>query len=186
MFGRKGEGLTTFFGRIIIKCTSRFLEEKLGLMETYYLSKEKLEEIRKEYESLKESRKKTSQEGVPFFLHSEEFDTDFVSFQESLDTLDLKITRLEEILKNFEIVKIPAEKERDKIQIGAIVTVEVNGSEDEFKIVGTLEANPTLGMVSNESPVGKALLGSKTGDEVAVFSPTKTIYKIKRIKYENL
>jgi transcription elongation factor GreA len=50
--------------------------------------------------------------------------------------------------------------------------------------VGTLEANPALGKISNESPVGKALLGHKIGDEVLVSSPAKIAYKIKGIKYE--
>ena len=51
-------------------------------------------------------------------------------------------------------------------------------------IVGTLEANPSLGKISNESPVGKALLGRRVGDEVIISSPIKTVYKIKGIKYE--
>ena len=60
----------------------------------------------------------------------------------------------------------------------------MDGQKDEFVIVGTLEANPALGKISNESPVGKALLGHKIGDEVVVSSPMKTTYKIRNIKYE--
>ena len=55
---------------------------------------------------------------------------------------------------------------------------------DEFVIVGTLEANPALGKISNESPVGRAILGHKVGDAVVVSSPMKITYKIKNIKYE--
>jgi transcription elongation factor GreA len=51
-------------------------------------------------------------------------------------------------------------------------------------IVGTLEANPSEGRISIESPVGKALLGKKVGDEVIITSPIKIVYKIKKIKYE--
>jgi transcription elongation factor GreA len=64
------------------------------------------------------------------------------------------------------------------------VVVEVNGEEDEFQIVGTLEANPLLGKISNESPVGSALMGKKVGDEIIISSPVKTVYKIKKIKYQ--
>ena len=68
--------------------------------------------------------------------------------------------------------------------MGAKVKVEFAGEKDEFMIVGTLEANPDAGRISNESPVGKALLGAKIGDEVMVYSPKKTVYKVKSIKYE--
>ncbi len=54
---------------------------------------------------------------------------------------------------------------------------------DEYEIVGTLEANPALGKISNESPVGRALLGHKVGEEVVVQSPLKIKYKILKIKY---
>ena len=48
----------------------------------------------------------------------------------------------------------------------------------------TLEADPTMGKISNESPVGKALLGHKIGDEILVSSPVGMKYKVKNIKYE--
>jgi len=61
--------------------------------------------------------------------------------------------------------------------------VEVDGQEDEFEIVGSLEANPSIGRISNESPVGKALLGHEVREEIVISSPVKTVYKIKDIKY---
>ena len=70
------------------------------------------------------------------------------------------------------------------IGLGAKVIVEIDHeAKDEFTIVGTLEANPALGNISNESPVGKALLGHKVGEEIIISSPIKTFYKIKKIKY---
>ena len=47
----------------------------------------------------------------------------------------------------------------------------------------TMCANPSLGKISNESPVGKALMGHKVGEEVVISSPIKTVYKIKKIRY---
>ncbi len=64
------------------------------------------------------------------------------------------------------------------------MVVEVGGQIDEFTIVGTLEANPSIGKISNESPVGKSLLNHKIGDEVIIQSAVKTIYKIKARRYE--
>jgi len=49
-----------------------------------------------------------------------------------------------------------------------------------------LEANPSLGKISNESPVGKTLFGHRVGDEILISSPIKTIYKIKKIKYRTV
>ena len=68
--------------------------------------------------------------------------------------------------------------------MGAKVKIDVDGQKDEFLLVGTLEANPALGKISNESPVGRALLGHKVGDEIVVPSPIKITYKVKNIKYE--
>jgi len=62
--------------------------------------------------------------------------------------------------------------------------VEINGKKDEFVITGTLEANPALGKISNESPVGKALLGHKIGDAVEIFFSHKNSIQNKKIKYK--
>ena len=151
--------------------------------EKYYLTRQKLEELRKEYQELRELRKIKSKKGAPSAFHSEELNIEFVSFQEDLGLLDSRIEEIENILNNFELIKPPAKKERDKVHLGAQVTVEVNGKDCEFTIVGTLETDPFSGKISNESPVGKALLGRKVGDEVVISFPTRMLCKIKKIKY---
>ena len=70
--------------------------------------------------------------------------------------------------------------------MGAKVRVEIKGKINEFVIVGSVEANPEQGKISNESPAGKALLGHKVGDEVAIDLPGKLSYKIKGIRYPKL
>ena len=82
------------------------------------------------------------------------------------------------------MIKAPARDKQSIVGLGAKVKIDVDGQRDEFVLVGTLEANPALGKISNESPVGRALLGHKIGDEVVVSSPIKITYKIKDIKYE--
>ena len=151
--------------------------------EKYYLTKEGLKKIEKEYKKLLKLKKQKSRGGAPSVLHSDELSAEFISYREDLDFLDSKIEELQHILKNYELIKSPPKKERNKVHLGAQVKVEVDGQIDEFIIVGTLEANPTLGKISNESPVGKALLGHKVGDEVILSSPVKVVYKIKSIKY---
>ena len=83
--------------------------------------------------------------------------------------IEARIEDIEKILKNAEVV-VEEEVELDKISIGCkvkILDVEEN-EELEYKIVGSTEANSLKGKISNESPVGKALLGAKIGDVVKV------------------
>ncbi len=151
----------------------------------HYLTKEGLKRIKDEYQNLLSvKRAKLKKEDISL-LHSDELNAEFVSFHEDFDILESRIEDLEHILKNFEIIKPPQKKERNEIKIGARVLVEVDGEEDEFTLVGTLEANPLEGKISDESPVGKALLGHKAGETVLINSPVQieTIFKIKKISY---
>jgi len=150
----------------------------------FYLTKQKLEELEQEYKSLIAFEKsKTIGEEAPRVLESEDLNPEFLSFQEDMSFLRSRITELENILNNNEIIKNPPKQNKDTIGLGAKVLVSVNGNKDEFTIMGTLEANPSLGKISNESPVGKALIGHKVGEEIVISSPVKTTYKIKKIKY---
>jgi len=151
----------------------------------FYVTKSKLDEINQEYQELLAlERKKSLEEGTPKIFESEDLNPEFVSFQEDISFLRSRIDELKNIIDNHEIIKNPPKDKRDIVDVGAKVKIEVNGQKDEFMIVGTLEANPTLGKISNESPVGKALIGKRIGDEVVISSPLKTTYKIKNIKYE--
>jgi transcription elongation factor GreA len=151
----------------------------------FYITKGKLQELKKEYEELLDiERKKTLAQEAPKVLESEDLNPEFVSFQEDIGLLRSRIDELKNILEQHELIKSPAKDKQGVIGLGAKVKIDVGGQRDEFVIVGTLEANPILGKISNESPVGRALLGHKIGDEVVVSSPVKITYKIKNIKYE--
>ncbi len=152
---------------------------------TFYITKEKLRELKKDYEELIafEHGKVTDQE-APKILESEDLNPEFVSFQEDMIFLRSRIEELQNILGNYQLIKTPSREKQVFVDLGAKVKIDIGGKKDEFMIVGTLEANPNLGKISNESPVGKALLGHKVGDEIVVSSPIKATYKIKKIKYE--
>lgn len=157
---------------------------KYNMTETiYHLTEQGLKALQKEYEVLQNLRRAKAQEETPQALHSEELDTEFVAYREDMEFLEARIVELEYVLKHVSIIKPPRGEEKKKINLGASVRLAVNGQEDEFLIVGTLEADPNLGKISNESPVGKALLGHKAGDEVAVDSNMKTTYKIIKVNY---
>ncbi|HIT41150.1 MAG TPA: transcription elongation factor GreA [Candidatus Caccovicinus merdipullorum] len=98
--------------------------------------------------------------------------------------IELRIEELEKLLKNAEVV-VEDEVDLDKISIGCRVKVyDMEFDEEmEFKIVGSTEANSLQGRISNESPVGHALLGKKVGDVVEVETQVGAIqYKVMDIQ----
>ena len=101
--------------------------------------------------------------------------------------IEARIEELEKILKNAEVV-VEDEVDLDKNNIGChvkILDVELN-EELEYKIVGSTEANSLKGKISNESPVGKALIGCKVGDTVDVETQAGVIqYKVLEIQRSN-
>lgn len=149
----------------------------------YYLTREGLRRIKKEYDELRQMKLSKTRGEAPVILHSEDVNPEYLALQEDLGLLDIKLTELETILKNAQLIKAPPKTSQEIVGLGATVLVDINGSNDEFTIVGTLEANPAEGKISNESPVGQVLLGKKPGQQVMINSPTKTVYKIKKIKY---
>ena len=151
----------------------------------FYVTKEKLSELKKEHEELVAfERNKTVGEEAPKILESEDVNPEFLSFQEDMDSLRNRINFLEDVFEGHQIIKKPTKEKQAFVDLGAKVKIEASGKSDEFTIVGTLEANPDLGKISNESPVGKALLGRKVGDEIMISAPEKIKYKIKDINYE--
>lgn len=152
----------------------------------FYLTKQGLGKIKKRYQELRKIRKSKVKDEVPQPFHSEEISSEYLLFQEDLNFLESKISRLKRVLRNARLIKLPSKKEQSIINLGAEVLLETrNGQANKFRIVGSLEANPSLGMISDESPLGKTLLGHKIGDEVIVQTSAKTAYKIKKIRYNS-
>ena len=84
--------------------------------------------------------------------------------------LEGRIQELEIILANARVIKETGP--RDVVEVGAKVTIRENGSEQEvYKVVGRAEADPRNGRISNESPLGRALMDHRAGDEVEVKAP---------------
>ena len=98
--------------------------------------------------------------------------------------IEARIEQIEKILKNAEVV-VEEEVDLDKISVGCQVKVldEEYEEEMEFKIVGSSEANSLKGKISNESPVGRALLGKKVGDTITVETQAGELsYKVLEIQ----
>lgn len=101
--------------------------------------------------------------------------------------IEARIEEIEKILKNAEVV-VEDEVDFDKINIGCSVLVYDKEFDEEiqFKIVGSTEANSLQGKISNESPVGQALIGKKVGDEIQVETQAGVMeYKVLKIERAN-
>jgi transcription elongation factor GreA len=86
-----------------------------------------------------------------------------------------RILTLEAMIKNAVIIQQEG-KHRDQVMLGSTVTIVEDGGEPEtYHLVGSAEADPRKGRISNESPLGKALLGRRVGDTVTVSAPAGTL-----------
>ena len=148
------------------------------MSEQTFLTREGLKKLEEELNYLRTVRRAQVAER----LHNAQEDGELIENAEYEDAkneqafLEGKIMSLEAMLSNA--VLISKEKGTDGVvRLGSRVTIkEVGGGKPEsYHLVGAAEANPKDGRISNESPLGKALLGSKMGDEVKVKAPSGTI-----------
>jgi len=153
--------------------------------DTFFLTKQGKARLERELKDLLRLRLAKTQGDSPQILHSEDINPEFLAYQEDLELLQGRINEVENILKHVQIIAPPPKKEQGKVGLGALVKVEIDGQTDEFVIVGTLEANPDIGRISTESPIGRALLGHRKGDKIIVSSPTPVTYKIVGIRYSS-
>jgi transcription elongation factor GreA len=90
-----------------------------------------------------------------------------------------RISEIEHILKHAKLIE---NKASNSVSLGSTVHVELEDGQQQYTIVGSTEANPDKGMISDQSPLGRALLGKKSGENVVVSVPNgKMTYKITKI-----
>jgi len=107
---------------------------------------------------------------------------EYHSAKDDLSALEGRIDELKDILTRVTVVDIKKTGE-EEVSIGSIVHVEQNGREHEFTIVGEWEADPAEKKISHESPLGKALMGKKSGEVVEFEAPAgKVMYTIRKVK----
>ena len=101
---------------------------------------------------------------------------EYDSAREEQGLLESRIAEIEEILQNA--VMIEANKNTDVVALGSTVELK-NGSKVTYKVVGAVEADPLEGKISDESPIGAALMGKKVGDKATISTPKgETTYEI--------
>jgi transcription elongation factor GreA len=147
------------------------------------LTEEGLKKLHEELKVLKEERRKEVieriQEAVSHGDLSE--NADYAQAKEEQAFIEGRIMEIEEMVKHAQI--IAPSQNHNIVSIGSTVGLKVNTKDIKYSIVGANEANPAAGKISNESLVGRALLGAKKGDKVPVETPAgKNIYEIVSIE----
>ena len=152
-------------------------------MDKYYLTKERLEELEKELETLKHQSRL---EVAEHLKRAKEYgdlseNAEYAQAREEQNQVETRIFELEVLLKRAVIIK--KHEGSDTALVGSKVTIKTNGTVREYTIVGSNESKPEEGRISNESPIGKALLGKKVGDSVVITIPSgQTTYQIGKIE----
>jgi transcription elongation factor GreA len=149
----------------------------------FYLTKDGVDKLKSELEQLvKRDRPKVAQElreAKEYGDLSENASWDAAKDHQSF--IEGRISELEHILRNVVVIKAP--RNHAKINIGSTVHLEIEDGKQIYTIVGSTEANPSEGKISNESPIGQALMGKTKGDEVVINVPSgEMVYKIAHIE----
>jgi len=137
----------------------------------YLLTKEGLEKLNEELKALINDKRKEVIERIrEAAAHGDlSENADYAQAREEQSFIEGRIQEIEDIIKNAEIIATHAHG--STVTIGSTVTVKVNEAERTYTIVGSNEANPKEGKISNESLVGKALLGRKAREKFPVTTP---------------
>lgn len=136
-----------------------------------YLTPQGLSDAKAELEFLK----KTKRTQIAEVIHqAREYgdlteNSEYDAALEEQSLVESRISELENILKNAKVIE--SHYDRDFVVIGSTVKIEMDDGIDEFTIVGRVEADPSKKRISNESPLGSALVGAKEGEVVEVATP---------------
>lgn len=172
------------YNRLIIKQKGYAAMEKKNIL-TY----EGLKKLEDELQDLKVVRRKEVAQKIKEAREQGDLseNAEYDAAKDEQRDIEARIEELEKILKNAEVVD-EEEIDLDKINVGCkvkILDIEYN-EELEYKVVGSTEANSLTGKISNESPVGRAIIGASVGEIVTVETPAGELqYKILEIQRSN-
>lgn len=150
-----------------------------------YLTAEGARKLREELEDLKTVRRPDLAARLRYAIQQGDLseNADYHAAKEEQGFLEGRILELERMLRDVKIVD-ESSAGGGAVRLGVRVTVVENGFDDKemFQIVGKAEANPAQGRISNESPLGQALIGRKVGDTVRISAPGgATVFRIVKI-----
>ena len=144
----------------------------------FHLTKEGIEELKSEVDGLIAQRGPIAER----IKSAREFgdlaeNAEYTSARQEQERVEGRISEVEHILQNVDVIKKP--KGGRLVQLGSTVKLKNDGKTKEFTVVGTVEADPLEGKISDESPIGQALLGKKENELVEIkTNGDVTSYKI--------
>lgn len=150
---------------------------------THYMSKEKLAELEEELQNRKTAVRKEIASALEYAKSLGDLSENF-EYHDAKDRQAVNEKRIMELvgmIKNSAVVE--EQSGGDVIDLGVSFTAERDGKSMEFQIVGSNEASPLDGKISNESPIGQAFIGANVGQEVIVDTPSGAMqYKVTAIQ----
>ena len=152
-------------------------------MPSTFLTKEGFEKLQDELEYLRKTKRQEVADRLHEALEGGELieNAEYEAAKNEQAFVEGRIQELEMLLATARVIE-NNKKKVDSVQVGSTVTIKEDGLEEEtYTIVGAAEANPREGKISNESPMGKAVLNHRAGDEVQVETPNGS-YKIQIVK----
>ena len=161
----------------------------IGQNDAYPVLIEGLKKLEDELEDLKVVKRKEVSQKIKEAREQGDLseNAEYDAAKDEQRDIETRIEEIEKILKNSEVV-LEEEADSDKVSIGCMVKIlDCEYDEElEYKIVGSTEANSLKGKISNESPVGRALIGKAVGDSVTIETQVGELtYKILEISKSN-
>ena len=143
-------------------------------MPTTFLTKEGFQKLQEELDHLRKVKRQEVADRLHEAMEGGELieNAEYEAAKNEQAFVEGRIQELEMLLATARVIEEDKKKKADNVQVGSTVTIKEDGLEEEtYTIVGAAEANPREGKISNESPMGKAILNHRAGDEVQVETP---------------
>jgi transcription elongation factor GreA len=153
----------------------------MSINKVILITKEGLKELQDEYKHLAEVKRPEAVERLANARSEGDLteNSEYTAAKQDLAFIDGRIAELKNVIAEAKVV---ASHPKKKIDVGCKVTLNIHGKKEIFTIVGEWEADPVQKKISHSSPLGKALLGKKIGEEAEVEAPAgKIVYKVLHI-----
>lgn len=152
-------------------------------MPTTFLTKEGFQKLQEELDHLRTAKRQEVAERLHEAMEGGELieNAEYEAAKNEQAFVEGRIQELEVILATARLIEDNGKSKEGLIQVGSTVTIEEDGEAATYTIVGAAEANPREGKISNESPIGKAILGHKAGETLQVEAPGGH-FKVKIVK----
>ena len=141
-----------------------------------YVTKEGYTQLVNELESLKKNKRREVAQKIKEAKELGDLseNAEYSAAKDEQAFVEGRIAELDAMLQDVQVIK-HSDKQKDIVTVGSTVRLKMGDQELAYTIVGSSEADPLNGKISNESPLGKSFLGKKIGDEVSVVVPVGTL-----------